>query len=235
LLDATREIYEQFKGDEVSTEHIAPILGQKPKSGSFLQKMADLRSYGLITGSRDKIKVTELGKQVTLFKDEAEKNAALQEIVSNIPLWRIFLDKYGYDIDEKNFWVELVRITGAERFDAQKEAKSVRRAYLKDVRYIKPVDEPTKPSQNGEALDREAADGTWSMEALPTESKIAIVNIESQGYRTRIEIKDWKSYKMLQNTLKSILEMLDINEEQTPPDSEITPPETGDTEKTDSK
>jgi hypothetical protein len=73
------------------------------------------------------------------------------------------------------------------------------------------------------------------MEALPTESKIAIVNIESQGYRTRIEIKDWKSYKMLQNTLKSILEMLDINEEQTPPDSEITPPETGDTEKTDSK
>jgi hypothetical protein len=229
LLDATREIYEQFKGDEVSTEYIAPILGQKPKSGAFFQKMADLRSYGLITGSRDKIKVTELGKQVTLFKDEAEKNAALQEIVSNIPLWRIFLDKYGYNIDEKNFWVELVRITGAERLDAQKEAKSVRRAYLKDVAYIKPVsDEPALASDNGEAVSKEPADRTWSMEALPIESKIAIVNIESQGYRTRIEIKDWKSYKIVENALKSILEMLDIKEEQTRPNTE-------DAEKTGSK
>jgi len=213
LLDVTRKIYEQFKGDEVSTEHIAPILGQTPKSGSFLQKMADLRSYGLITGSRDKIKVTELGKQVTLFKDEAEKNAALQEIVSNIPLWRIFLDKYGYNIDEKNFWVELVRITGAERFDAQKEAKSVRRAYLKDVAHIKPVsDEPTQTPQNGEVVSKEA-DRTWDMEALPTESKIVQVNIRyPERNESRLEIKEWGDYEVFRQYIESVLLKLGIKQ-----------------------
>jgi hypothetical protein len=217
LLDATKEIYEQFGGDEVSTELIGPVLGHAPKGGAFLQKMADLRSYGLISGTRDKIKVTELGKQVTLFTDDVEKNEALQEIIGNIPLWRIFLDKYGYDIDEKNFWVDLVRITGAERLDAQKEAKSVRRAYLKDVRYITPVDEPTKTPQDEEAVSREAADRTWSMEALPIGSKTVQVNIKyPERNESRLEINDWGDYEIFKQYLESILSKLNIKKQAEP-------------------
>ncbi|MCZ7400121.1 MAG: hypothetical protein O8C62_10700 [Candidatus Methanoperedens sp.] len=138
LIDDTKKIYEQFNGRESEPEYIAHTLGHQPKSGSFVQKLADMRSYGLID-RRGKISVSELGKKIT-YGTESEKTEALDKILRNIPLWGIFLDKFGVNIKEETFWVDLAQITGVERLEAQTKANEVRKAYLEDVRYYKPVE-----------------------------------------------------------------------------------------------
>lgn len=138
LIEDTKKIYEQFNGKESELEFVGHTIGHLPKSGAFRQKLADLRSYGLIEG-RGKIKVSELGKKVT-YGTEPERMEALEHIIRNIPLWSSILDKYGVNIKEENFWVDLAQITGAERLEAQTKANEVRKAYLEDVTYYKPVE-----------------------------------------------------------------------------------------------
>lgn len=143
LIDDTKKIYEQFNGKETEPEYIAHTIGHQPKSGAFVQKLADMRSYGLID-RRGKIKVSELGKQIT-YGTESEKTEALDKILRNIPLWGILLDKYGVNIKEETFWVDLAQITGVERLEAQTKANDIRKAYLEDVRYYKPVEKAQEP------------------------------------------------------------------------------------------
>jgi len=54
----------------------------------------------------------------------------------NIPLWRAFHSKYGVELSEVNFWVDLSKITGLEPPDAQKLEGDVRKAYITDTQGI---------------------------------------------------------------------------------------------------
>jgi hypothetical protein len=132
LLDATKKIYKDSSGKEISKARIAEILGHSP-GGTFSTKMADLRDYGLIEGRKNNILVTKLGKQATVPRDDSEKNAALLKAVKNIPLWKKLLEDVGTSIKPENFWHHLADITGAERSVAKDNADAVRKAYLKDV------------------------------------------------------------------------------------------------------
>lgn len=156
LIEDAKKVYEKFPNEEVETEFIAHTLDNSPTSGSFKQKLADLRTYGLLEG-RGKIRISELGKKVT-YGHEDEKREAFEKIIKNIPLWGIFLDKYGVSIKEDNFWVDLAKITGLERPESQNKAELVRKAYIEDVRYLelakKPSESPNYAPQMDEAIDR---------------------------------------------------------------------------------
>lgn len=143
LIEDAKKVYEKFPNEEVEAEFIAHTLDNSPTSGAFKQKLADLRSYGLLEG-RGKIRISELGKKVT-YGHEDEKRDAFEKIIKTIPLWGIFFDKYGVSIKEDNFWVDLAKITGLERPESQNKAEWVRKAYLEDVRYYKPVEKAQKP------------------------------------------------------------------------------------------
>jgi len=137
LVQATKTLYESFKSEEASDSlTVAKLLGHKTqKSGGFLTKLADLRSYGLIT-SRG-IKVTDLGKKLTYGETEDDKNEAYKEALLNIPLWKEFYSKFGKTLPSSNFWAQLSKIAGLEAPDAQKVEEIVRKAYLDDFQYMK--------------------------------------------------------------------------------------------------
>lgn len=212
MLVATRKIYEQFNSDEISAEDIAPILGQKASSGGFLQKLADLRSYGLIEGKKDKIIVSELGKKAT-YGDDSEQTSAFEELVRNIPLWSKFLSKYGTSIKEENFWVDLARITGADRLESKKKAPAIRKAYLDDVKYTKSAGEPQTTLESGVVEGETAADRTWKMQVQSTAVKKASGYIWYPEYgQSPIEIKDDLSFAIAEKVLEAI--KLDLKKKQ---------------------
>ncbi len=120
---------------------VAQLLGHKTdKSGGFLTKIADMRSYGLIT-SRG-IKVTDLGKRLTYGETDEEKNEAFREALLIIPLWKELYSKFGKTLPTDKFWAQLGRIAGLEAPDAQKAEEMVRKAYLDDFQYVKQEKKP---------------------------------------------------------------------------------------------
>ncbi len=146
LIEDTKKFYDKFPNEEVKSELIAHTISYSPTGGAFKQRLADLRLYGLIEG-RGKIKVSELGKMIT-YGDEKEKTDASEKIIRNIPLWNIFFDKYKASIKEENFWIDLVKITGVERPTAQTKADSIRKAYMDDIKYFKPVEKTSEISNS---------------------------------------------------------------------------------------
>jgi hypothetical protein len=144
LVGATKILYEQYKSEEApDTLTVSKLLGHKSaKSGGFLTKLADMRSYGLIT-SRG-ITVTDLGKKLTYGETEDEKNEAYKNALLNIPLWKEFYGKFGKTLPTSNFWAQLGKITGLEAPDAQKVEEIVRKAYLDDIRYVIEEKKPEK-------------------------------------------------------------------------------------------
>jgi DNA-binding PadR family transcriptional regulator len=142
LYEATKLIYEKFKSDEVKDMNlVATLLGHKSaNSGSFYLKLAQLRAYGLI--EKRGVKVTDIGKKLTYGITEEEKNEALKAAILNIPLWKEFYSRWGVELPNGNFWVDLAKITGLEAPDAKNVVETVRKAYLEDVRYLKAVEKP---------------------------------------------------------------------------------------------
>lgn len=121
---------------------LAKFLGHKSaKSGTFLAKLVYLRAYGLIEG-RGIVKVSEIGKKLTYPTTEEEKTEAIEKAILRIPLWKEFYSKWGVNLPGGDFWVDLAKITGLEPPEAQRVAETVRKAYLADVKYLKPEEAP---------------------------------------------------------------------------------------------
>lgn len=212
LLPALKKIDSTFKGEEGSRQDIADILDQEVKSGTLSQKIGDFKTYGLLEGRKDKIAVTELGKRA-VSSDEAERNQAVEEAVMHIPLWSLFLRKYGKSIGKEHFAVTLRRDTGAAQSVAEKNAKFVRNAYLKDVRLIQSVDEPKTPPESDDMLETKAVDRTWHMESKSNDLKKASGYIWYPEYgQSPIEIKDELSFAIAEKVLEAI--SLDLKRRQ---------------------
>jgi len=196
LVEATKTLYEQYKSDEApDTLTVANLLGHKTnKSGGFLTKLADLRSYGLIT-SRG-IKVTDLGKKLTYGETEDDKNEAYKEALLNIPLWKELYGKFGKTLPTSNFWVQLSKISGLEAPDAQKVEEIVRKAYLDDFQYVK------------EEKKREKGASDMGVEG-EIDTSTAIIEVKVGGYYQKLPytedgIKLAKGFlDLLENQLKT--------------------------------
>lgn len=166
LVEATKILYEQYKSEEAPDMlAVSKLLGHKsPKSGGFLTKLADMRSYGLIT-SRG-ITVTDLGKKLTYGETENEKNEAYKSALLNIPLWKELFGKFGKTLPTSNFWAQISKITGLEAPDAQKVEEIVRKAYLDDFRYVK------EEKDLKEGMSRMSAQGEFDTSTAIIEVKI---------------------------------------------------------------
>lgn len=144
LVEATKLIYEKFGSEEARDLNlVAQLLGHKSaNSGAFLSKLAHLRAYGLI--ERRGVKVTELGKKLTFPTNEEELNDARKRAILNIPLWKEFYSKWKLELPNGNFWADLAKIAGLEAPEAKRVVEKVRKAYMSDVRYLKPTEEVEK-------------------------------------------------------------------------------------------
>lgn len=211
LVEDTRKIYEKFSGEETEVEYVAHLLGQSVKSGSFLQKMADLRSYGLVEGKgTGKVKVSDMGKKLTYGLD-TERMEALEKVIRTIPLWSILLDKFGVTLPTSKFWVDLAKITGLEAPDAQKMEDLVRKAYMDDVRYLRPVEKPVT-SVSGEATGR-----SEGMEAQTREAVTLIGPTPGGIEELRLgDIRIWLPKAELKSAIRKAKKLLEIAEEEEP-------------------
>lgn len=208
LIAYTKKIYEKFPNEETKVEYVAQLIGHKShRSGTFLQRAADLRLYGLIEG-KGKIKVSELGKKIT-YGHESEKIEALEKAIRNIPLWDTLLNNYGPNINSDDFWVVLAKITDVERLEAQKKAKWILNAYMEDVSHLKPIEKSIETSnsnlQKVEASDNNRNDmvnQTVEPNIEPIKEQVDIEEIKFGNIYIRIPKRDAKATTIAKKLLE---------------------------------
>lgn len=158
IYEAIKDLYENYVFDEAKDEDaVAVLLGHKSaNSGAFLSKLADLRLYGLLEPRS--IQVTKLAETLTHGTEEG-KQEAINEAILNVPLWTELHSKFGVEVPESNFWLQLKRITGVSSLEAQKQADLVRKAYLDDMSHYKAKKEDEKMSdrETGGKIDTTTA------------------------------------------------------------------------------
>ena len=166
LLKETKTLYEKFGEKEFTRDRVAQVLGQKATSGGLSQKLADLKSYGLISNTSGRFTVTDVGIKATYPANELERTDSLDKAVRNISLWRAIYEKGGKDPLADTFNLELAEITGITHSESQNVAVSIRKSYIEDAKYIKPVEKPvqTPESQKSETRGDVGADRKPTME-----------------------------------------------------------------------
>lgn len=194
LLNDTKKTYDTFKNQEFKAEDLAALLQQKHTSGGFKQKLADMRSYGLLDGRGNGIKVSKLWIDA-IYGTEDESKQAYEKMVRSVPLWSTLLDKYGTSIKEDQFWVILRQITGVESPEAQEAANKTRKAYMEDVRYIKPVERHQEQIVSGPSPKNLSDDTSGVQTKLPNDRNMNMETMQGQpliqqnSSNTYVEIK----------------------------------------------
>ena len=155
-IDDVKKMYNKFEQKYVDYTTLASVLGHKSaKSGSFTAKMAVMRNYNLIDG-RGEVRVTETGRKIAQApSDPQELNEGLIEAVTSIPLWKEIYEKYtdvGKELPSSDFWLTLREICHVSPEEAQNKADIIRKAYLEDIKDIKP---PRSEGGGFEGMDGE--------------------------------------------------------------------------------
>ena len=185
LYDDIKKLYGKFGQSEVDQEAVAQLWGHKSaKSSQFsFVKLGALRSYGLIEG-RGKIKVSDLGKRLTFPKNDREGNDAIIETIRNIPLWKIFFDKFTAkreDLPIDTFWMDLQRIVGEDKLppeEAKNKAKIVRKAYYEDIKYFRPE---FKPEEEDDELKAGKIDTSTAISTSVERQANIVQNLMKEG------------------------------------------------------
>jgi|SRR5208337_1089139 len=135
VVDAANKIREKHKSEpSLNNLIVAILLGHQSVSGPYLEKMGNVRSYGLI--EKRGFGLTDLGNRITDPVGDNKRNDAIKEAVLNIPLWSELYKKFGVNIPEENFWPELKVIAGISDTEAQTIAEYVRSRYIEDIKHI---------------------------------------------------------------------------------------------------
>lgn len=205
LVDAVKTLYGKFGFKEIDDEITSRLLGHSTsKSGAYGQKRADMRTYGLIE-SRGIIKVSELGRKVSYPETPKEEQDGLIEAIRNVELWKLIYEKYTAkgELLPSDFWTDIRVWTGIPPEEAQNMAEIVRKAYLEDIKYIKPVSELEKKVDTVETEKINKSDAI-------SEEAIGRVILKDAGH---IDVKDEATYKLAEAYLKVFAEKLGIKKE----------------------
>lgn len=182
LLRETKVLHEKFGTKEFTRDHVAQVLGQKTTSGGLSQKLADLKSYGLISNTSGRFTVTDIGIKTTFPGTEAERADYLDRAVRNISLWRAIYEKCGKDPLVDTFNLELAEITGITRPEAQTVAETVRKSYIDDAKYLlsikTPVKEPEPEKPSFGDVSEPARDRKPNMNATQTAPTFSNMNTD---------------------------------------------------------
>jgi len=174
LIEAVKTLYGKFSSNEIDDETASRILGHTTsRSGAYIQKKADLRSFGLIE-PRGAVKVTEIGRKVSYPDDVSEEQDGLINAISNIELWKLIYEKYtkkGLTLPS-DFWTDIRVWTEIPPEEAQKSAEILRKAYLEDIKYIKPEFELKKEEVK---LERKKVDISEAISLSPLDEQAKLV------------------------------------------------------------
>lgn len=147
LIEDVKTIYGKFGDSEIDHETISRLLNHSShRSGAYLQKIADMRTFGLIE-KRGQIKVTEIGRKVSYPNNPYEEQEGLKQTIKGIEFWKLIYEKYmekGLKLPP-DFWSDIRVWTGLPPEKAKAATEKIKKAYLEDIKYIKP--EGIKPER----------------------------------------------------------------------------------------
>lgn len=131
-LERVRRAYTALK-EGISVEGLADALGMTAKGGAFINLVAAMRMYGLVTGTGT-LKTTELAERLIhpIFGAEDERRAK-EEAWLNVDLIQKVHDRFKGKIPTRmeEFSAILREITGAERAALEKKGKIALHLYKK--------------------------------------------------------------------------------------------------------
>ena len=133
ILKATEKLVDTLKGSVSDEKNFMEALGHTSKNGAYLQKVSDMRKYGLLSGRG--ITATELANRLIKPLTQKEKKEAINEAINNIDLWKELMKRIGKkDINEESFRLQLSEITG-DRDKSYKNASSILSLYKDILQY----------------------------------------------------------------------------------------------------
>lgn len=131
-LEILKKIQESYQDDSIQSKDLAILLGYKYGTESqFYRKIRSLQQYGLLEG-KGTFRITELGKSILIPIDDDEQKELRTKAILNVPIWNELYKKYGKSIENENFWVKLMNVTGVERDVAKNAAGKILKWYLED-------------------------------------------------------------------------------------------------------
>lgn len=134
LIPNLDSLYGIFTDKEFTKDDFRSVLKITQKSSGMMQKILDMKAFGLLEESNEKLRITTAGKRVSLAKD-TERLFELQKVVKNVELWKTLFDQYNTNIEPTNFWNILSRITQLDAESAKLKSDRVLKAYLDDINY----------------------------------------------------------------------------------------------------
>jgi len=206
LIEAVKTIYGKFGSKEIDDETISSLLGHSTaRSGAYKQKLADLRSFGLID-PRGNVRVTERGRKVSYPDNPKDEQEGLIAAIRDIELWKLIYDKYtrkGLTLPS-DFWTDIRLWTGLPPEKAKNRAEIVKRLFSEDIKYIKPEVEGKKMTETkiGAKIDTSKA---------ISEDVLARFTLKDIGY---VDVKDKDTFQIAKAYLKVLAKKLGIAEEQ---------------------
>jgi hypothetical protein len=130
-IEAAKKIARQFKTGGFDRTSLSAAMGFKSaNSGTFNQKLADLRRFGVLEGRGEEIRATDLAQRLAVPKTTEEYAASVQELIFKIPLYKTLHDQHPSGTpSEEEFLATLLNITKAERVEVQKQSARIRNLF----------------------------------------------------------------------------------------------------------
>lgn len=143
-VNIARVLVDEFDGEVRSKEMFADALGHSTaNSGSYISKVADARSYGILP--KQGLKATDLTYRVAHPKDNTERREAIFEMYQNVEILSKLYNHLDGNEPPSRLWSVLIEISEANRSDAKGAADDIRTLYEAMLEYD--VDEKSDPEQ----------------------------------------------------------------------------------------
>lgn len=206
LIEAVKTIYGKFGSKEVDHETVSRVLGHSTsRSGAYKQKLADMRSFGLVD-ARGNFRITERGRKVSYPNNQEEEREGLVEAVKDVDLWKLIYEKYtekGLTLPS-DFWTDIREWTRLPPEKAENAAKILKKLYLEDIKYI-------KPEKEAEKLSETETGGKNDKSMAISENVLARFTLKDVGY---VDVKDNDTYQIAKAYLRVLAKKLGLPEEK---------------------
>ncbi len=138
VLESNNALVEKMGDMTASKEEVGKILGYSSYSGgAFISKLSALKNIGLLEGD-DKIRVTQLGKELKYALTEDDRTIALANAYSRISLYKLLFNFLkGSTDDKERFFLALKNITNAPSEVIQKKGEDCQKLYNEIAAYLK--------------------------------------------------------------------------------------------------
>ncbi|MBS3080931.1 hypothetical protein J4221_05645 [Candidatus Pacearchaeota archaeon] len=191
-------LVKDFQGKASDLDNFAKAIGHKTyNSGSFYNKLADMRRYGLM--DKKEVEATELSKIIAHPKDNAERQQAINKAITNITLFERLKER----LKTKNpaleqFRTQLIEVT-QDRNKTSNDAEKIRKIYIEALSNINENIELNKEINT----DRTKRENKGNM----ISANIGDVLIEMP--------KDKRYIKIAENLLQNLKAQIELEEEVT--------------------